>query len=141
MRGKLLEHGHRRRLVVYKHAPLASRRNLAPQNERSVVRLVQTIGFQNPGQRLLCSALRLKHRGHHGTLGPGANHIARSLVAQQQRQCAHQDRLPRPGLARQQVEPLPELHHQVVDHRVVLEPHFNQHRSVLEKPKVLRSIA
>jgi len=128
VRSELPQDSHRRRLIVDEDSALAPGGNLAAENERAVVGLVQAVGFENSGQLLFRGAFSLKDGRNHGALSPRANDLAGGLVAQKEGESVHQNRLPRAGLARQQVQPRAELDHQAIDDRVVLEAQLDQHR-------------
>jgi hypothetical protein len=127
VRCNLFQHRHRRRLIVDEDAPLAAGGNLAPQNQRAVLR-VQAVRLEDAFDRPRRRSLALKHRRDHRPLGTRANHVGGSLFPQQQSQGVDQNRLPRPGLAGQKIQTSRELDHDIVDHRVIFESKFGQHK-------------
>ena len=125
LRRQLPQHRHRRRLVIYKHPPLAACRNLPPQ--QNVVRerpRIDPIRIQNRRR----PRRRFEDAPQHSLLRAMPHHVARSLPTQQQRQRIDQDRLARARLTRQQIQPRPKARHRLVDHRIVFRPQLQQHR-------------
>ena len=60
-----------------------------------------------------------------------ADHISGRLITQQQRQSIDQNGFAGAGFAGQQIQSRRELHHHVVNDRVVLQPQLEEHREVL----------
>jgi hypothetical protein len=124
LRRQLLEDGDRRRLIVDEHAALARGQNLAPQDDLIALR-VDAI--------LLEDGLRargaFKHAGDSRLIRAVAHYLCRRLAPHQQGQGVHQNRLPCPGLAREQVQTGPKNGNGVVNNRIIFRAQFYKHPS------------
>ncbi len=125
VRRKLLQHRHRRRLIVDEDASLAAGRDLAPQNDLRLL-AVEAVVFQNFVDGL---GLGFEHRRDDSLVGAVADGVAGRFVAQQQGQGVDQDGFSGAGFAGQQIETGGELHGNIVDDRVVFDSQFQQHVS------------
>ena len=125
VRRQLLEHRHRRRLVVDEDAALAAGRNLAAQDDLAFLG-VDAVGFQH---RADGGRVGVEDRGDHRLVGAMADGVAGGFVAEQQRQRVDEDGFSGAGFAGQQVETGGELHGDVVNDRVVFDSQFQQHVS------------
>ena len=125
VRSKLLEHGHRCRLVVDEDASLAAGGDLAPQDELAVIGVASMPLASSAATSAGESAS--KTADDDGLLRPVANGVGGSFVAQQQGERVDEDGLSGAGFAGQQVEAGSELHGHVVNDRVVFDPQFQQH--------------
>ena len=123
---KLLQHGHRRSLVVNEDASLAARRNLASQDQAAFFG-VDPVRLKH---RVDGGRFRLEHRRYGCFIRAVADRVAGRLVAQQQRERVDEDGFTSAGFAGQEVETGRELHGHVVDDRVVFDPQFQEHVSV-----------
>ncbi len=124
LRSQLPQYADRCRLIVDEHAGFAAGGDLPAKNEPALVS-VQAILFQDGGGAFSVS---IKDAGHRGALAAVPDHVGRSFVAQQQGQRVDKDGFARARLPGQQVEAGTELHCDIVDDGVVLNPKFAQHR-------------
>ena len=122
LRGKQLEHGNGRRLVVHKDAPLACGQNLPAQNDFAAVR-IDAVFFEDG----LGPGCGLEDAGDNGLLRAVADHLRRCLAAHQQSQRIHKNRLARARLAGEQVQPWAKDGDGVIDDGVVLGAQLNEH--------------
>ncbi len=123
VRRELLQHRHRRRLIVDEDAALAAGRNLAAQDDLAFFG-VDSVGLQNRGDR---GRVGVEHRRDGRFFGAMADRVAGGLVAEQQCQRVDEDGFSGAGFAGQQVETGRELHGNVVNDRVVFDSQFQQH--------------
>ncbi len=135
----LLQHRHRRRLVVDENPALAASSDFPPDDERRVLR-IQAIRFENLFDTLGGAAFRLEDGRHDRPLGTGSNHVRGGFFAQQQAKGVNEDGLPRPGFARQKAQPGSELDHDVINDGVILESQFLEHGASCDV-EIERSIA
>ncbi len=85
VRRNLLEHGHGRGLVIDEDPALAARSNLAPQDQRAILRVilrVQAVGLEDPFNGTRGGSITLKHRGDDCPLRTRPDHIRGRLVSQ-----------------------------------------------------------
>ena len=83
MRRQQTKHGNRGWLIIDEDAPLPPGRDLAPQDERPIVGLIETIRFKYLRDSLLDRFPGFKYRGNDGSVSSGADHVARCLITQQ----------------------------------------------------------
>ena len=73
------------------------------------------------------SAFGFEDGGDHGALGPGADDVGGSFVAEKKSEGVDQNGFAGSSFAGEQVEAGGELHGHVVDDGVVFEPQFSEH--------------
>ena len=127
VRRNLLEHSHGRRLIVDEDTSLAAGSNLAPQNQRAILR-VQTVRLEDRFDGARCRSIALEYRRDDSPFRAGANYVGGRLFAEQQSQRVNQDRLPCSGFAGQKIQTCREFDRDIVDHRVILKSKFGQHK-------------
>jgi len=103
-------------------APLGG--HLALEHEHAVIDLDSPL-VQQPGH--LVAPVHLEHALDGRALLARAHHVARRALAQQQRQRADDDRLPRPRLAGQDVQSRAELDGESIDQREVPDAQLGEH--------------
>ncbi len=123
----LLQHRHGRRLIVDEDPSLAAGSNLAPQNQRAVLR-IQAIGLEDPFDGTRRNPVALEHGRNHRPFRTRADHIRGRFFSQQQPQRVNQNGLPRPSLPGQKIQTSREFDRDIVDDRVIFQSKFGQHK-------------
>ena len=126
-RSELPQDGDGGRLIIDKDPTLAAARDLPPQNDGITFR-IESVLFQNARHGLGRAALDFKHGRYDRAIGPRTDDVRGSFFAQKQGQSIDKNGFSGAGLACQQVEPRGERNRQIIDHRVVLEAQFDEHR-------------
>ena len=127
-RRKLAQHAYRGWLIVDEDAALASRRDLAPQNDGFVFVVgIDAVGFENSGNDLFRPLIDFKDRRYHGPIRTGTNHVSGSLLAEKKRERINQNGFTGSGFAGQQIQASRKLYRQIVDDRVIFKPQFGEH--------------
>jgi hypothetical protein len=124
VRTELTQERHCRRRAIHPDAAAATGRNFTPQDEMSVLRVDAVVGQNRLDSR---QALHIEYALH---LRPGrarSHRVGRRPLAEKQRERAHDDGLPRPRLAGEDMESLAQLEGQPIDDGVIADAKFGKH--------------
>src|SRR5215469_4137241 len=126
LRSKFLQQGHCRGLIVDEDSALPSCCDFTLDDYLSRFRF-NSVLLENP---IRVIPLGFKHAADDGLLRAMADDLTGSLIAQEQCEGANQNGFSGAGFAGKKIKSGSKLHREAVNHRVVFDSQFQQHRAV-----------